>query len=158
MVTVSLMDPVSAFSLACGIVQVVDFSLKISSSCRKLYKEGTLSENNVIEGWAENLTELCAGLNRLVTEEDDVDTPPANEQELLRLAKKCSSTARDLINELKGLKVGGPHKKREAFKKSFRAFRRKDVIEEIQKRLDSYQKILDTRILVYVRYVRAILA
>ena len=109
----------------------------------------------MIEGWAENLTKLCAELNRPVTDGAPVDTLPANEQELLRLAASCSSTAHDLINELDGLKVSGPRKKREAFKQGFRSFWEKDVIEEIQKRLDSYQKILDTRILVYVRYVRA---
>ena len=152
------MDPVSAFSLACGVIQVVDFSLKISSTCRKLYKKGSVSENDEIQGWAENLTKLCDELNPPVTDGIPVDTLSANEQELLNLAASCSSTAHNLINELDGLKVSGPRKKREAFKQGFRSIWKKDVIEEVQKRLDSYQKILDTRILVYVRYVRTTLS
>ena len=152
------MDPVSAFSLACGVIQVVDFSLKISSTCRKLYKKGSLSDNDVIEGWAEDLKKLCAELNPPVTDEVPVGTLPANEQELLNLAASCSKTAHNLIKELDGLKISEPRKKREAFKQGFRSVWKKDVIEEIQKRLDSYQKSLDTRILVYVRYVRATLS
>ena len=152
------MDPVSAFSLACGVIQVVDFSLKISSTCRKLYRKGSLSNNDVIEGWAENLKKLCGNLHPPVTDGVPVDTLPANEQELRNLAASCSITAHDLINELDGLKVSGPRKKREAFKQGFRSIWKKDAIEEIQKRLDSYQKSLDTRILIYVRYVRATLS
>ena len=152
------MDPVSAFSLACGVIQVVDFSLKISSTCRKLYKKGSLSDNDVIEGWAENLTKLCGELKPPVTNGVPVDTLPANEQELLNLAASCSKTPHNLIKELDGLKVSGPRKKREAFKQGFRSIWRKNVIEDIQKRLDSYQKSLDTRILVYIRYVRLILS
>lgn len=38
------MDPVTAFSLAAGIVQVVDASFKAIALCRKLYKEGSLTE------------------------------------------------------------------------------------------------------------------
>ena len=152
------MDPVGAFSLACGVIQVVDFSLKISSICRKLYKKGSLSDNDVIQGWAEDLTNLCGELNQPVTHGAPVNTLPAKEQELLSLAASCSSTAHDLINELDGLKASGPRKKREAFKQGIRSIRKKDVIQEIQKRLDSYQKSLDTRILVYVRYMRATLS
>ena len=152
------MDPVSAFSLACGVIQVVDFSLKITSTCRKLYKKGSFSDNDVIQGWAENLTKLCGELDRPVTDGASVDTLPANEQELLNLAASCSVTAHSLINELDGLKVSGPRKKREAFKQGFRSIWKKDAIEEIQKRLDRYQKTLDTRILVYIRYVRGTLS
>ena len=115
------MDPVSAFSLACGVIQVVDFSLKISSTCRKLYKKGSLSENDVIEGWAEDLRKLCGELNPPVTDGIPLDTLSANEQELLNLTANCSSTAHNLINELEGLKVSGPRKKRKVFKQGFRS-------------------------------------
>ena len=152
------MDPVSAFSLACGVIQVVDFSLKISSTCRKLYKKGSLSDNDMIEGWAENLKNLCGELNPPVTDGVTVDTLPANEQELLNLAASCSSTAHNLIHELDGLKVSGPRKKREAFKQGLRSIWKSDVIEEIQKQLDRYQKSLDTGVLVYIRYVGATLS
>lgn len=145
------MDPVSAFSLACGVIQVVDFSLKISSKCRELYKEGSLSDNDVIEGWAENLEKLCGELNPPVTDGVPLDRLPPNEQELRNLAANCSTTAHVLIHKLDELKVSGSRKKREALKQGFRSIWKKDAIEEIQKRLDSYQKSLDTRILVYVR-------
>lgn len=144
------MDPVNAFSLACGVIQVVDFSIKTVSSCRRLYKEGSLSENDAIEEWAKHLTGLIDELNR-PTGEAAVGTLPPKEQELHGLATKCSATARDLVEELNGLKITGPGRKRQTIKNGFRAFWRKDVMEDIQKRLNSYQKVLDTKVLIYIR-------
>lgn len=39
------MDPVTAFSLAAGILQVVDISFKALKQCRELYKDGSLAEH-----------------------------------------------------------------------------------------------------------------
>lgn len=39
------MDPFTAFSLACGVIQVVDFSTKLVGKCREVYRDGTSTEN-----------------------------------------------------------------------------------------------------------------
>ena len=39
------MDPLTAFSLAAGILQVVDFSFQALRKCRELYKDGSLAGN-----------------------------------------------------------------------------------------------------------------
>ena len=57
------MDPLSAFSVACGVIQVVDFSTKVVVKCRELCKNGTLSENKEIESLAQHLTDLSTGLH-----------------------------------------------------------------------------------------------
>jgi len=38
------MDPFTAFSLACGVIQVVDFSLNVIGKCREVYRDGTSTE------------------------------------------------------------------------------------------------------------------
>ena len=38
------MDPVTAFSLVCGVFQTIDFGVKVAKTWRELYKEGTASE------------------------------------------------------------------------------------------------------------------
>ena len=43
------MDPVTAFSLAAGVLQVVDLSLKALSTCKEIYKDGSLARNRDIE-------------------------------------------------------------------------------------------------------------
>jgi hypothetical protein len=39
------MDPVTAFSLAAGVLQVVDFSFQALAKCQELYKDGSLAEH-----------------------------------------------------------------------------------------------------------------
>lgn len=39
------MDPVSAFGLAAGVLQVVDFSPRALKQCREIYKDGSLAEH-----------------------------------------------------------------------------------------------------------------
>lgn len=37
------MEPLTAFSLAAGVLQVVDFSFRAIKTCRELYKDGSVS-------------------------------------------------------------------------------------------------------------------
>lgn len=39
------MDPATAFSIAAGVLQVVHLSFKAFATCRELYKDGSLAEN-----------------------------------------------------------------------------------------------------------------
>lgn len=43
------MDPVTAFSLAAGVLQVVDLSFKALARCQELYKDGSLAEHRSTE-------------------------------------------------------------------------------------------------------------
>lgn len=138
------MDPMTAFSLACGVIQVVNFSIKTAKICRELYRDGSLSENEDIEGMAKHLMDLRTGLS--LPSQLALDN-------LLDLGTKCSDTGQALIVELQKLKVSGPHKKRQVLGKSVKAIWKKSTIEDIQKRLDDYRKILDSRVLVDLRSV-----
>ena len=82
------MDPLTAFSLACGVIQVIDFSTELAKRCRQLYKDGTLSQNKEAEEMARHLTQLRTSLN--LPNHPDQD-------ELLNLSEKCSATAEDLL-------------------------------------------------------------
>lgn len=138
------MDPLSAMSLACNIIQVIDFSTKVVNSCRQLYKDGALSGNQDVEAMTKYHTSL----------RNHLDLPnQRSPDELLELGRKCSDTADDLIKELQKLKIKGPRKKREVASKAFKTFWKKDAIDEIWRRLCDYKKILDTHILVDLRCV-----
>lgn len=43
------MDPVTAFGLAAGVLQVVGFSLDAVKTCRELYKDGSLAGNREVQ-------------------------------------------------------------------------------------------------------------
>lgn len=49
------MDPVTAFGLAAGVLQVVGFSLDAVKTCRELYKDGSLAENREVQNVMDEL-------------------------------------------------------------------------------------------------------
>lgn len=49
------MDPVTAFSLAAGVIQVIDLSSKALSKCREIHKDGSLAQNRATEEITEYL-------------------------------------------------------------------------------------------------------
>ena len=138
------MDPLAAFSLACCVIQVVDFSTKLVSNFWEICKDGALSEHEEIEELTRYLTKLDALL--------DV-TDQGGDDELFKLATECSMTAQSLITELEKLRVNGSHRKAQVLSKVFMSTRKRKSIDKIRKRLGEYQKILDTRILVDLRLV-----
>ena len=138
------MESLAAFSLVCGIIQVVDFSTKVAKRCHELYKHGATSENREIEEMAKHLTDLCNNLD--LKDQGGVD-------DILELGLKCSSTAQTLIGKLERLKVDGPHRKRRAIWDGLENHMKRKGIDDIQKRLDEYQKLLDSTILVDLRFV-----
>ena len=138
------MDPTAAFGLVCGIIQVIDFSTKVVKKCHELYRDDVLPEHKEAEEMAHHLTGLRAKL----------DLPNESVgRDLLDLGAKCSSTAQELIAELEKMKVDGPHRKRQSLNKSFKAIFKRKEMGKIQKRLEGYEKLLDSRILVDLRFV-----
>lgn len=140
------MDPLTAFSLACGIIQVVDFGSRAVKTCRELHKDGSSSANEDLEEMAKHLTGLRTRLSL-------PDPGQHNQDELLDLGSKCSDTTQALMTELQKLKVNDRHKKRQVFGKTIKTLWKKGAIDEIEKRLDRYREILDTRVLLDLRFV-----
>lgn len=138
------MDPLTAFSLVSGVFQVVDFSTKVVKKCHELYKDGVSSENQEVEEMAKHLTDLHTNLD--LRDRGGMD-------DLLDLGSKCSQTAQKLIAEVRTFNVNGPHRKRQAVGKTIKAIWRKIAMDEIQKRLEDHQKLLDSSILVDLRFV-----
>ena len=138
------MEPSTAFSLVCGIIQIIDFSAKVAKKCHELYRDGVSSEHTEAEEMAGHLTDLCAKLD---FSDESVG------KDLLELGSNCSSTAKELVAKLENMKVDGPHMKRKSLKMTLKAVLKRNSMDVIQKRLEGYQKLLDSRILVDLRSV-----
>ena len=140
------MDLVTAFGLAAGILQVVDISFKALSKCQEIYRDGSLAENRSTEEVTKLLSETT---NRLKVSVQDA--PSANSRDytdIKDISEQCSKTAEDLLAELAKarLELGGG--RRQAIVKGIRALRRKRFVADSQEKLETYQRVLDTRILV----------
>ena len=143
----------SALGLACNIIQIVDFSLEAVTKFRELYNDGSSSENRELEDITIRLKGLRANLVTVDPTTGQSRPVFVDDKELQDLADECCKTADGLTAELDSLKVSGSHKWRQAAWKLFRSIRRKFLVKRIQMKLDGYQKVLDTRILVSLRCV-----
>ncbi len=142
------MDPLSAFSLACGVLQFVDYGCKLISTTKNFYQKGSLEGNDDLERQISHLSALRSALNsnRALNCAGYQDY-----QELLTLAGECDATAQELLEVLDNLKVSGSHRIWKSLDKSFAMRRRKGTIERLNNKMDSFRKALDTRILVSLR-------
>ena len=135
------MDPVCTLSLACNVIQVVSFGIKLVTSCQEIYVSGSLSSNAEIEYFA-------AGLQRI--SDELVTGTAANspiDKDFRDLAIKCSATSRELLSKLDGIKMKSQKGKCKAIGGAIRAIIEKRAINHIQKQLDMYQKALETKML-----------
>lgn len=147
------MDPLTVFSLACGVIQVVDFSTKTLMKCKEIYKEGSISGYQELEDLTKHLINARSKLNLPSANQSSGSIRKPDEQDLLELAKQCSTVAHQLLKNFHSLKIEGPHKKRQAIFKTVKFLWDKGEIQGLQKRLDAYRVALDTQILLNLRFV-----
>ena len=147
------MDPLTAFSLACGVIQVVDFSTKAVTLCAQLYRDGTLAQYKDLEETAKQLSDLRTALKLSAAGQSTKLNQIPSETLLTKIATDCSDNAELLVIRLRAFKIAGSHRKRQVIRKTFKALREKREIQEIQNRLDSYRRALDSQILVNLRFV-----
>ncbi|CAF9932900.1 MAG: hypothetical protein HETSPECPRED_008477 [Heterodermia speciosa] len=140
------MDPLTAFSLACGVIQIVDFGTRALSTIKEMYKQGELSEYKELEETTKHLgnaqRDICLPTTALQKRQD---------KELFEIAKDCSEIATELTTKLQTLKITNAHRKRDRIKVGLKAFREKHNIQELQKRLDSYRTAFNDHILLGLR-------
>ena len=145
------MDPLTAFSLVCGVIQVVDFSTKTLLKCKELYQEGSLSEYQELEDLTNHLVDVRDKLK--LTNVNQNAGILGEDQSLLEVAGQCSKTADHLVEKFRSLKIEGRHQKRQAALKTVKLLWEKGELRDIQRRLDGYRNMLDTQILINLRYV-----
>jgi hypothetical protein len=134
------MDPISAFSLACNIIQVVDFGFKLAAGCRQIYASGSLESNDHIEL-------VATDLRRISEEIEKAAAKNAGDRELTDLASRSAATSKKLLSVLEDIKMKNQKSKRNALGKTVTAMWKKGALDDLQKQLVSYQKALETRML-----------
>ncbi|KAL8718436.1 MAG: hypothetical protein Q9225_004435 [Loekoesia sp. 1 TL-2023] len=140
------MESVAIFGLVCGVIQVVDFSNKVLSTCKELYEKGSLAEHEDLDFMSVRLINLRSDLLAGRQRSSALPNQPGR-QDVIELAGKCSQTALKLHEELEKLKPSVPGKKHEAFRISWKTIWRKKNLEKLEKDLHSFQRILNTKIL-----------
>ncbi|KAL8939359.1 MAG: hypothetical protein Q9216_003398 [Gyalolechia sp. 2 TL-2023] len=154
------MDPLSAFSLVAGILQVVDVSFRAVSTCREIYKDGSLAEHRDSRDITEKLSETLQHL------EQTYSNLPASTKYVISAVnfsrgivphwkfflsnstgRLLTLSHRKLLTELNKLQQDPKGGFRESIRKGFSTWRKKQFLAQLQGRLDRYREILNTRIL-----------
>ena len=144
------LDPLTALSLAASAIQLVDFSGKILSKGKSLYKsvEGVTRENEELEESTARLKESCIGLkNALPPETAGLTT---DEERLRETCEACALVAEELISCLQSLRVSSRarHRGLESLRKALKTVLSSSKSDALLERLTNLRAELDTHILI----------
>jgi len=145
----SMLDPLTALSIAGNIVQFIDFSIKLVAKGNEVYnsEDGTSIGNAELEVIAKDLQEINCRL------QGAPDTGTAEDEALHKLAEQCEAVARELLQALEKLTVQGTANRRwNSVRQALKGLMRRDEVDAIVLRLQRFREELNLHILVSMRY------
>jgi hypothetical protein len=140
------MEPISALSLACNVIQLVEFSIESAKVCKELYVDGSTDDNNRIEKYTADITAANKDLQASLGGDRRSGKPTRIE----RVAQDASVTAGELkiaLNRLKLSKSQGIRKLGGAFKSTLKTLITSGTIKKLQERLELQDAALRSNIL-----------
>lgn len=148
-----MLDPMAALSLAGNIVQFLDFSINLVGKAHEVHKsvDGTLTEYLDAEVVAQRIRKLQSKLR--IDQMRNTSYDREIEGLLEELCSRCDETAKELLNILEALKVQGKKTTWKSMRHAIKSVRGKGAVLEISGRLDNFRDLLQTTILVELRYV-----
>ena len=152
------MDPLSALSVAAAVIQFIDYSTRIVSKGKELYKsaDGALAENIELETASVRLQNLSGTLkDSLQASQQAPKEGVARKSDgaLETICEACVTVSKEFVDKLENLKVpeGHSHKKWKSFRQALKTVWTKEKIEEVAQRLAKLRADLDTNVLLSIR-------
>jgi hypothetical protein len=133
------MEPISALSLACNVLQLVEQAIEAARACKQIYDRGSLEQNDNLEELAEAVATANKDLTHELTRKHSV-----RNVRVTQLAKEATETALELqkvLNNIKFAKGPGNGVSR-AFKQTIRTLIKRGSIERLEVRLKNQEKTL----------------
>jgi len=148
------MEALAALSVASNVIQIVEFGTKLAAQSLELYRDGKLGQHEGLENVVNNLNQATNSLSNQLKQSVPTANLTKDESELLTIAGKCQDVSAELLAQLDDLKLeDGPlHKKRRIVKKVIKSATKKTTIERLSTELEGYREVLDTQVLVRLRY------
>lgn len=147
-----MLDPLTALSLAGNLIQFIDFSSKLVTKGREIYRsaDGASRENLEIEVVTADFSKVVQTLMKHPgsgTVASAANTS-ATELELRQICEMCKSTATELLSKLQEVKVTGKHRGWKSFRQALKSVLTKDAVDDIARRLAMFRHQLEFRIMV----------
>lgn len=137
------MDPVSAFALACNVLQIVELSLKAAQKCKEIYRTGSLSEYDEIEKLTTNLRSANTDVESHISKTNLSPT----DVRIKKLAIEANDNATALIVIFSQLKLIGKQNAGRALLQAIKTLSKRKPIEKLVQKLEKQDKALNSVIL-----------
>lgn len=145
------MEATTAFQLACGVIQLIDFGFVAVKTYRQISKNvSSLSTSNEqIDEQAELVNKTASDVDKHLREISLTSVAFTSEQQhLKRVAERCTALATELRDTLNRLKFTPRKHRKDKLLQTWKTFRNKRKINDLNQRLRTYQQQLDSANLV----------
>lgn len=148
------MDPLSVLGLVANIVQLVDAAINAFTLCRQVYTLGASIEDTQMTYTSNQLITCYSSLQYSLKNPSTAGSQVRGEDaDLNDLATQCCNIAELLHEELESLRKTPGGGIRKTSVKLFLKKKKSKRIDKLKDRLDEYQKVLDSKILIKIRHV-----
>jgi hypothetical protein len=138
-----MLDLLTCFSIACNVMQVISFSLEVTSIVKRIKKDGTADSE--LREHASNLSKTSNELENYL-KGCDLKQLPKSQVELQEITVKCLETSREIqalmdnIDSTRGGRVV----------KALKMKSKKSTFERLEQAMRKYQDTMQTHILVHL--------
>lgn len=151
-----VLDPLSAFSLACSVLQVVEFGVKLLSTAANYRKaeSGVLIEQQDLRDVLQSLNNLNTDLQTSLLQQATIRQHSVEESRLLEANNQCLRLSKNFIDFLDRLKLRDGHAVLDSLRVSVKTLWHKDKMDAMEKSLSQARDNLNVAFLVYIKYVK----
>ena len=147
------MESLAVLGLVSNIVQLVDAAANAYEICREVYQHGAAIEDARVSYTTTQLHESHSVLMNSISGGSNIHSQPLGSGvDLGDLSRQCCETAEELQKELESLRTSSTSGFRKAIVLTRKVLKTKKI-KRLNFRLDEYKKVLDTKILIDIRYV-----
>ena len=150
-----VLDPLSAFAVACNVLQVVECGVKVLTKAAdyRNAETGILTEQKDLRDVLQSLDNLNTDLQATLPQQTTSKQCAVAEARLLEANDLCLRLSKDFINFLNRLKLKDKHAAFDSFRMSLKTLWQRDKMETMGKSLSQARDNLNVAFLVYMKYV-----
>lgn len=152
-----VLDPLSAFSVACNVLQMIELGAKVLNRAAHYRKAeaGILIEQKNLRDVSQSLNNLNSDLQSSLLQQTATKQHTVEEVRLLEANDQCLRLSKDFIDFLERLKLRDGHAVFDSLRMSIKTLWHKDKMDAMEKSLSQARDSLNVAFLVYIKYVKS---
>ncbi|KAL9095011.1 MAG: hypothetical protein Q9165_002613 [Trypethelium subeluteriae] len=150
-----VLEPLSAFSVACNVLQIIELGSRVLNNAIDYRKaaDGALSEHQDLRNLLQSLRNLNADLRASMPKLGEPSSLSTAETRLLEANAECLRLSNEFIDLLDRLKIKNRHAMLESIRMSIKTLWYKEKMEAVENMLSNARDNLNVAFLVYMNSV-----